>query len=78
MYKIINVVVTVCLTCLTSVTTICSSSQAQIPLKEYTGGIRSHFALSKLYSLRFRHQKRLAARCSSNIHNRKQRTSDHN
>ena len=30
--------VTVCLTCLTSVTTICSS-QAQIPFKEYTGGI---------------------------------------
>ena len=38
--------VTVCLTCLTSVTTICISSYARIPLKQYTGGIRSLFALS--------------------------------
>jgi len=34
---------------MTSVTTICSSSQAQIPLNEYTGGIRSRFALSVLF-----------------------------
>ena len=42
--------VTVCLTCPTSVTTICSWSQARIPLKEYIGGIRSRFALSVLFT----------------------------
>jgi len=41
--------VTVCLTGPTSVTTICSSSLARIPLKEYTGGIRNRFALSLLF-----------------------------
>ena len=54
-YSVGMTFVTFCLTWPTSVTTVCSSPLARIPLKEYTGGIRSRFTLSILYSLGFQH-----------------------
>jgi len=70
--------VTVCLTCPTSFTTICRSSTAGIPLKEYTEGLEVALLFQYSVFTEVSAPQLLDARCSSSIYNREQRTSPHN